>query len=83
MIDFINESVFNDILSGMQLMHKRRPMYAQEEEETKKKRNSEKVVDIDAHKRMIRRFMKANRKSLRGIHQRFTAFEEESRKAED
>jgi hypothetical protein len=82
LVDNITDSLYTEILSGLQAMNKRKPILNDENDKSLEKKKSiivNKPVDIDLHKRMIRKFMRMNRKSIRSIEQRSLEFEEEAR----
>ena len=65
MVDGISDYIFFDILGGNQQMHRKKPIPDKEAPESHPKKKSilaEKPVDIDLHKKMIRRFMRMNKK---------------------
>jgi hypothetical protein len=77
MIDNITDSLYAEILTGLQVMKKRRPILQDEDDKSLDKKRSiivEKPIDIDLHKRMIRKFKKMNRRSIRSIEQRSLEF---------
>ena len=64
-IDGINDVIYFDILGGNMKMHKRKPLPSDEPPLTDPRKRSiiaEKAVDVDQHKKMIRRFMRLNKK---------------------
>jgi hypothetical protein len=65
MVDGINRSLYSQILEGKQSMHRRKslPSLKQSPQESKKKSIIVEVsVDIDQHKKMIRKFMRLNKR---------------------
>lgn len=65
LVDGTADSIYFDILDGHQKMHRRKPMPSPEPHDTDRKKKSimvEKPVDIDQHKKLIRKFMRMNKK---------------------
>ena len=65
LVDGTADSIYFDILDGHQKMQRRKPMPSPEPHDTDRKKKSimvEKPVDIDQHKKLIRKFMRMNKK---------------------
>lgn len=65
MVDNVNHSLYSQILEGRQAMSKRKTFPTVEPPETDKKKKSiivEPTIDIDQHKRLVRKFKHLTKK---------------------